>query len=243
MRLTKEQKKEYAAIAKQHTEDQAEKFPDEIRKSIENSFVFDEAENKKPGETLDVAVELLDSVSAVAKYAPEGKVCVLNFASFTSAGGQFINGSFAQEEALCHESFLYNVLSSEELNPFYKYNDLNKNKGLYKNRALYSKDIYFRNEIPADVITCAASNYRTLERYKTATKEENENVMRDRINFLLDVISNFDVDIVILGAWGCGVFKQDPYFISKEFKNSLKTHKFNKAVFAIKDQKTFEKFL
>ena len=243
MRLTREQKKEYAKIAQRHTEEQSEKFPDEIRRSIENSFVVSEAENKKPGETTDIIVELLDSVSAVVKYAPEGKVCVLNFASYTSAGGRFMEGNFAQEEALCHESFLYNVLSSEEFKDFYKFNDLNKNKGLYRNRALYSKDVYFRDGIPADVVTCAAANYRTLERYKTGTKEENEEIMKERIEFLLNVISNFDADIVILGAWGCGVFRQDPCFISEEFRKALKTHKFKKAVFAIKDEKTYEKFL
>ena len=39
-------------------------------------------------------------------------ICALNFASYKNPGGKFMDGSSAQEECLCHESILYEVLSA-----------------------------------------------------------------------------------------------------------------------------------
>lgn len=91
-------------------------------------------------EDMTIQVVNTDSVSAVFKYH-EGKTAVLNFASYRHAGGMFIEGSQAQEECLCHESILYNVLRQYQF--YYDWNEQNRNRSLYLDRAIYSEDVLF----------------------------------------------------------------------------------------------------
>ena len=58
-----------------------------------------------------------------------------------------MEGSSAQEESLCHESFLYNVLSRYK--EYYHANTYCKNRNLYSDRALYSPDIIFEHNAEA----------------------------------------------------------------------------------------------
>jgi len=138
-------------------------------------------------------------------------MAALNFASYTNPGGMFIKGSRAQEECLCHASFLYNVLQPFQ-KEYYDKNYLNKNKGLYLNRALYSPDIYFFNEdevYPCDIITCAAPNWSAAH-WTNVTREENYQVLQSRIKFVLDIALDQHAETLVLGAYGCGVFRQNP---------------------------------
>ena len=180
-------------------------------------------------------VVLLDSVSAIfAEEDLESKICALNFASFKNPGGMFMEGSTAQEECLCHESFLYNVLSS--FPDFYKENQSKKNKALYVNRALYTPDICFvRKDIMgiSDVLTCAAPNFTAASKYCNVTREENRKVLESRIRFVLDIMEYKEVKIPILGAYGCGVFGQDAREVAEVFKEAIKDHAFKKVIFAV----------
>lgn len=76
----------------------------------------------------------------------------------------------------------------------------------------------------------------------SVTKEDNLKVLKDRIEFLLNIVSEFNTDTLILGAWGCGVFGQNPAEVAKLFKETLNTHKFKKVIFAIIDNETFKIF-
>ena len=146
------------------------------------------------------------------------KVCVLNFASYKNPGGGFLTGAQAQEESLCHTSFLYNVL--EKMKPYYEWNLKHNNFGLYFNRAIYSKNIRFFNEnksMVCDVLTCAAPNRSVIEKYGSFTEEQNYDMLKSRINFIKSILGMYDIDTVILGAWGCGVFKQNPDTIARLF--------------------------
>ena len=153
----------------------------------------------------------------------------------------FINGSKAQEECLCHESFLYNVLL-QFVQEFYDWNNKNKNKALYLNRGLYSPGIVFckdgENAI-CDVITCAAPNKSVARRYQHVQNEENTKVLKSRIKFVLDIAKENHVGTLILGAFGCGVFGQDAGEVAEIFKEYLETtHKcFEKVVFAVPEGK------
>lgn len=180
-----------------------------------------------------------------AFYFKEGKTAILNFASHKNPGGMFIQGSRAQEECLCHESFLYNVLREKQ--DYYDWNSQNLNRGLYVNRGLYSPSIVFQHdgEVAAfDVITCAAPNKKAAQKYQNVTNDQNSEELRKRIKFVLDIAKSQEVNTLILGAYGCGVFGQDATEVAQIFKTLLPLYRFTKVIFAIpQGNGNFEKFV
>ena len=138
-----------------------------------------------------------------------------------------------------YEEFLYNVLNEFD-KTFYEENRENCHDSLYTNRALYSPNVRFfkgdRNCL-TDVLTCAAPNYTSAYKYNCVSKEENTKALEDRVKFVLDIASKEKVDTLILGAWGCGVFGQDPSEVVKLFIAELFNHKdIENIVFAVIDK-------
>lgn len=221
--------KELSNLAKIHTAEMENKYINEIRNCIQSTVIYDDI-TITPSNVMyrpipNIIIDDLDSVSAIFKYNNFGKIAVLNFASYKNPGGSFLEGSSAQEESLCHKSYLYSVLSSN-MN-YYDYNRKNLNKGLYTNRALYSPNIRFFNNDNTlttfcDVITCAAPNYSAAGRYKMVTAEENFEVLKSRCKFILDIAHINSINTLILGAFGCGVFGQNPTEVATIFKNLIK---------------------
>ena len=218
-------------------------FPNKIMECVSNTklydvnFVFDNPKIK-PTENQFI-FEDLDTISAMIKYYSTRKMAVLNFASYKNPGGRFLDGSMAQEEVLCHNSILYNVLS--RFPEYYAWNNKYKNKGLYTNRALYTPNVLFCpydgvNTFVCDVITCAAPNKSAGWKYRTITENENYVELNDRIHFVLDIAAENNVDTLILGAFGCGTFGQNPNDVASLFDNCLQsTHynRFNRVIFAV----------
>ncbi len=190
----------------------------------------------------------ITSTAATLQYK-EGKTAVLNFASYKNPGGAFIDGSSAQEECLCHSSCLYNILKYHA--DYYDWNNEHKNRGLYLNRGIYTPNVIFYTDLAVlesdtytvDVITVAAPNWGTASRYNMATLKENVEVLESRINFVLDIAKDNNVDTLILGAFGCGVFKQNAYTVASFFASGLQTMKpFKKVVFAIPQGPNYNMF-
>lgn len=153
---------------------------------------------------------LIDSFSQPG--VPAGRRCLLNFASYKKPGGLYFEGAASQEEALCHVSTLYPVLKNFD-STYYKINRRSLNRGLYRNAAIYSKDIIFEakgKQYKTDVLTCAAPNWGVAHSYQHVDSEENERVFKDRIDFMYSVARENGCETLIAGAWGCGVFRQDP---------------------------------
>ena len=235
-------KEKRAEQARKHTKEMQEKYELDIALSVMRTTMyktnFQCVKNIEDKDT-EIIIEDLDTVSAGSKYFVDdgSTMALLNFSSYKNPGGMFINGSKAQEECLCHESFLYNVLK-EFVIEFYDWNNQHKNKALYLNRGLYSPSIMFlknKKVFSCDVITCAAPNKSAAQKYQNVSDEENTEALRSRIKFVLDMAKDNCVDTLILGAYGCGVFGQDPTEVASIFKEYLETtHKcFDKVVFAI----------
>jgi len=182
----------------------------------------------------------LDTVSAIEKvyneYPRIYKMAALNFASYKNPGGMFLKGSKAQEECLCHQSALYNILS--RFPKYYEENKKNLNNALYTDRAIYTPSVPFFTEssiFNCDIITCAAPNKYAAQKYKNVSDEENWYNLYNRIEFILNIAKFHQVDILIVGAFGCGVFGQDPYEVAAIFKYLLDTkpYGFSQVIFAI----------
>lgn len=246
--VKKDQKK---VIARQHTDEMATNYAAEITDCINRTKLYDftNVAATKGGRIPVCEVVPLDVVSAILNEKDSPKMCVLNFASFKNPGGMFLEGSIAQEECLCHGSYLYNVLSSERLRPAYEYNRTCLNRSMYQNHAFYTPDVRFFKDKASrlcDVITCAAPNFSAAHRYCAVTKEENSRILRSRISFVLNVMAAQNVSCPILGAYGCGVFGQDPTEVAQIFRKELTSgaYLFEHAVFAIipSDVKTLDAF-
>lgn len=247
-------KEQWAMTARNHTKEMQEKYGDCIRNAVSATKIYNDTSFKnglkEPSsiETPTIIVEGIDSVGAIMKYG-NPSTAVLNFSSYKNPGGLFLDGSKAQEESLCHESFLYNVLKEYQTD-FYDWNNQHKNKALYLNRGLFSPGIwFFRKDKHAkcSVITCASPNKSSAQKYMNVSDEENSKVLRSRIKFVLDVAKDNNITTLILGAYGCGVFGQDATEVASIFKEYLlTTHTcFDKVVFAIPNSKdgNLEKFV
>lgn len=214
--------KKNAVVASNHTKDMARKYSNEILASFKLSCIY--TRSLTPSEPKEQAVFKLintDSVDAILSLAPKKRAAVLNFASFKEAGGKFLEGSMAQEECLCHTSFLYNVLREFEPS-YYAVNRKQLNRALYHNTALYTPLILFKDdkrERWCDVITCAAPNWTTANKYCHVSPDENLQALTSRIEFVKNISLDNDLDTVILGAYGCGVFGQDPNVVARLIKD------------------------
>jgi len=229
--MTKEERK---IIAGKHFKEMQlpvikELTEDSVKKSIiyHNSISYEN----------DITVVDSTTENAVFKFHNGIVPCVLNFASFTRPGGGFIKGAIAQEEALCHVSNLYNVLLAFKDKYDENYCMRSFDTGLYENWAIYSPTIYFKVgnfEAYANVITCPAPNYTVYRKNSDNNQLYNE-VLRSRIKYVLDIARDNEQKVLILGAFGCGVFGNDPTLVASIFKELLKSYKFEKVIFAIPD--------
>lgn len=220
-----------------HIKEMDERYGAEIENSIKGSVIYG-GSGKVPQSSANIAdMEMIvlnvDSTEAVLRYP---NAALLNYASYRHAGGGFVTGAWAQEEAICHDSTLYNVLCRFE--SFYAENEKTLNRSLYTDRAIFSPGIIFeRSERAAEcsVITCAAPNFGAARGHGVAQKE-NEKALTQRVDFVIGIAEDQGCDTVILGAWGCGVFRQDPAVVARLFKERLGKSSLKRAVFAIPDQ-------
>ena len=247
-------KDESKAKAIAHNKEMIEKYESASKYAAMNSIIYKEDfsySSETPGIIPRIRLIKTDTIRCidVARYAipkkersvrglletDKAKICILNFASFKNPGGMFLNGSMAQEEALCHASNLYNILSDDVIfDNFYAENRKSLNKALYHNRAVYTPGLlvfipkdHGTHQDSVDVLTCAAPNYSAAHRYQNISQEECNKVMASRIKYILDIMEANKVDIPILGAFGCGVFGNDPKFVAEEFQRCLKSFDYN----------------
>lgn len=241
-RNTNPRKQARAREAQRHTEQMAVRFGREVERSTAGIRRFEApVTSEVEGRVPEVRVMAADAVAAVLENgrgrAEFCDLAVLDFASFTSPGGGYIRGSWAQEEALCAESFLYNVLEGQ--GDWYGENRRrNINCDLYRNRALVVPKVRFSREkihAYADVLVVAAPNARRAREEYKVKEDALVRAMRDRIRFALDIVDALGHRQVVLGAWGCGAFGWDADLVAELFREELAAgaHGIELAIFAV----------
>lgn len=189
-------------------------------------------------EKAQVVVSRLRSFEAAARY-PGQKVTVLNFASSTSPGGGVVTGASAQEECLCRVSTLYPCLKVQAAwEKFYgphraAHNPLHNDDLIYTQDVVVLKDDDY-NVLPSpfhvDVITCAAPNLRDTPstRYNRndgdavhITPEKLLELHLKRARKILSAAAANGAEVLILGAFGCGAFRNDPTVVATAYQQVL----------------------
>lgn len=245
------EKEERAKKAAQHVELISRVNKKEILEGIAQTEVYTGSVPVTYSSTTHIPhiyVDGLDSVGSMFAHQESGKkMAVLNFASYKNPGGMYLEGSKAQEECLMHSSDCYSCLKQFD-DSFYAYNRQNLNRALYRNRGLYTPNVLFydretlteqdiaeANVVCADVITVAAPNASAAFKYGKVLPQENKNALDSRIRFVLDIAEANQVKILILGAYGAGVFGQDAAVVAEIFKKYLESGKysFEKVYFSV----------
>ena len=238
-------KEERQLNAKNHMIEMSRKYAEQIQYSIDNAYIqTQEYDYSHLGDTKEGSICKLvdnDAVSALFKvydkYGTTSKYGVLNFASYRYPGGGFIKGSKAQEECLCHESTLYNVLKEFD-STFYRDNRSRTYYGLYSNRSIYTPNIIFERDgiaMFANVISIAAPNIAAIKRTNiTVSDKYIKEAIDSRILTIIYLANKFNIETLILGAFGCGVFKNDPEYIANSFMKQIKQYSNTKnIIFAV----------
>ena len=230
-----------------------ERLKTAIENSIRNQKVYWEEEGiTAPNMKGDAAPRLVISekrtLEAAGPYAREGRrVCALNFASFVQPGGGVKKGAGAQEESICRISTLFPALDDKDTaGPFYEKHraiaEQNKESGrdfmeYRRNRddciytpgvIVFRKDTHDCELMPeedwyeTDIISCAAPDLRNA--WQMPDSSELYSVIESRVLKVIQAAACHQAEVLILGAFGCGVFRNPPEMVASAFETVLKQY-------------------
>ena len=209
-------------------------------------------------EEAKVVVSPKRTFEAAVAYAGRMRTCAHNFASATNPGGGVVNGSSAQEEALCRCSTLYFNLNVRDMwdgfyTPHRRTHDPLHNDDIiytpgvvvFKSDTAYPRTLAESEWKTLDVITCAAPNLR--ERPSNRMNAGDGNVQVEisaadlqtlhelRLRRILDVAAANGAEAIVLGAFGCGAFRNDPKVVAAAAKTVVADylHAFRAIEFAV----------
>ncbi|MDE5884085.1 MAG: TIGR02452 family protein [Oscillospiraceae bacterium] len=219
-----------------------------------------------PQKSFETAIQL-------RKQYPDARIAVHNFASATNPGGGVTRGSRAQEESLCRCSNLYPCLNQGWLKQNYYLFHRNRHDLRYTDACIWSPDVMiFKTDTSmpermpqadwckVDILTCAAPNlrrkpYNAMNPGKGGSAlqlldRELSELHYQRAKHMLAVALAHHVEILVLGAFGCGAFQNNPYVVAQTYRKVLDEpefkNKFRHIVFAVyttsRDRENFQAF-
>ncbi len=213
-----------------------------LMKLIREGDALPESLPPKRPERARIIVSGCRSFEAARSY-PGRKVCVLNFASATSPGGGVLHGSSAQEESLCRCSTLYPALDSREMREGFYAPHRETGGSLHNDDIIYCpRVVVFKSDVSqpemlpgdkwyeVDVLTCAAPNLRSLlDNAPQAARElicggGLEKLLDRRIRRIFEAALRERADVLVLGAFGCGAFRNPPELVASVFRRAVEEY-------------------
>jgi len=204
---------------------------DNLKEQLMDDVIFYDNGHKfeNPVKNCDTEVLLIEGDTfTVAKQFPNS--CCLNFASDKIPGGGYTVPEInAQEEDLFRRSNLPILMDNDIVKSFYPLVGL---QGFYCPTVIVNKDgnLEFQTSFETSVITLAAVRN---------PKPGEEQLCKDKIERVLYIAMDNDVETLILGAWGSGVFRCSPRFMANGFVHYLENkfkNVFRTVIFAIPDE-------
>lgn len=186
-------------------------FAKDTEETIAAAIIYEEGEGRElplpdpaPFEATETVVTTSFAPEAIRRYG-QGKIAVVDPASFTRPGGAYEDGAFGPEQILCSESNLYQILRGIRAD----YHDKNKDyrRGmLFTDRAVYLPEVMFLqggNVKKADVIVIAEPvRARALENHRSERECDNE--LAGRVETMMRIAAAQEAETLVMGAFACG---------------------------------------
>lgn len=202
-----------------------------------------EEELSLPAQGEPPKVEVTNESTLEATRRLGGDLACLVFASARNPGGGFLNGAQAQEESVARASALYPCLLAA--GDFYAHHRAHGDL-TYSDRVIYSPNVpVFRDDKgnllaePYEVsfLTAAAPNRSAILRNQPERADGVPAALERRAVRVLRVAAVHGHRRLVLGAWGCGVFGNDPATVAQAFRTALRDNRFfDHVVFAVLDR-------
>lgn len=213
------------------------------KKSLPPDALLPNVENKNHPKT-DVQVCNQTTLIASRSLIQEGfNPIALNFANGIAPGGGFLHGAKAQEEVLCRSSALYSTLLDDPMYDYHSKRQLPDSSDW----VIYSPKVpVFRSDDGLEYDEPWVLSFLTCAAPYAPTVPNAADLLKKRIHRVLSVATIYGYETLVLGAWGCGAFANDPTRTAEDFREALETKfsgYFLKVLFAITDWSPDRRFL
>lgn len=173
--------------------------------------------------------DCIDVCSQIIFLYPTRRVGLLNMASDLSPGGGVVKGARAQEEDICRRSSLYPTLARQRY-PFACDEALFTPDVKIVKRRDYSRCNHYQNI--SGIVSAAALRRPVLDGLGKLQQRDYD-LLKNKVRMVLEIFEHHEIDHVVLGAWGCGAFRNPPRQVAEIFRETLKDFSFSHVTFAI----------
>ena len=224
---------------KEHVFNIEKKFKYEVIQCFLNSVIYTDYFHFKNNIKIKKHPEILilDGVSSIESVShAAGKTALLVFADPFLCGGLYFQGATTQEEKVCDETTLYNILFRFKKHGYYNLNKIicEASKVDYNKNCIYIPDVrILSTNQTINIIHCAAPNAN----YESNTSIE----MARQIALIHKVACENNINTLILGMFGCGAFENDPQMVGSIFKKEFETSYIDKIIFPIYESDEYKK--